>query len=200
MLSVEPTMGNLLGLPAFRVLAHREAPPAPTPAADAAAGDQSAATAATPAPAPAAPAPAIIVNLQDPNDTLASFKNSSYVFRLATTGHANRLENRFAALLVKSYFHDLQPDIAISDQDFLALALPADSDAAASASPADVNTAWVLPNVSDLNVPTIELDALTARDLSKDASVKIGKITIERALPKLKLPSAAELRAGGYTG
>ena len=197
MLSVEPTMAKLLGLPAFRVMARREAPDTTAQPVAANAGDATP-VAAAPAAAPEpAPAPAIIVNLQDPNDTLASFKNSNYVFRLATTGHANTLENRFTALLVKSYFHDLQPDVTISDQDFLTMALPADADADAAASPADVNTAWVLPNVSDLG-PSIELDALTARDLNKNAAVKIGKITIERALPKLLLPPAAQLRAAGY--
>ena len=143
-------------------------------------------------------ATAINVNLQDPNDVLAAFKTPAYVFRLATSGHATTLENRFAALMVKSYFLDQQPNVAISDQDFLSMALPKDDGVDATASPADVNTAWLLPNVPDLNVASIDLDALTAQDLNKNASVKIGKITIQRTLPKLSLPSAQELRAAGY--
>ena len=78
------------------------------------------------------------------------------------------------------------------------MALPKDDGVDATASPADVNTAWLLPNVPDLNVASIDLDALTAQDLNKNASVKIGKITIQRTLPKLSLPSAQELRAAGY--
>jgi hypothetical protein len=194
MLSVEPATAKLLGLPAFRVMARREAPPAPALGADGKPVDASSGGNSP----PAAPPVAISVNLQDPNDTLASFKNSNYVFRLATSGHAKTLENRFAALMVKGYFVDQQPGISISDQDFLALALPADADGDAAASAADVNTAWVLPNVSDLNVPSIEIAPLVARDLQNNAQVNIGKLTIERTLPKLSIPSAEELRAAGY--
>jgi len=195
MLSVEPTMAKLLGLPAFRVMASRVAPASAEKAVAAATTDTKAADKPVDAPALAT---AINVNLQDPNDVLAAFKTPAYVFRLATSGHATTLENRFAALMVKSYFLDQQPNVAISDQDFLSMALPKDDGVDATASPADVNTAWLLPNVPDLNVASIDLDALTAQDLNKNASVKIGKITIQRTLPKLSLPSAQELRAAGY--
>jgi len=198
MLSVEPIMAKMLGLPAFRVMARREAPPAPVAAAPAGTSDAKPASKSA-APVVTVPTPVVTVNLQDPNDTLASFKNSSFVFRLASSGHADTLENRFAALVVKAYFHDQLPQVTISDQDFLTMALPTDTDADAAASPADVNTAWVLPNVTDLNVPSIDLDSLTARDLNKNAAVKIGKITITRNLPKVSLPPADELRAAGYS-
>jgi hypothetical protein len=202
MLSVEPTMAKMLGLPAFRVMARRELPVVPdkTTAVAAKPADAKAGTKAAAAPVVAGPPPAIAVNLQDPNDTLASIKNASVVFRLSSAGHADTIENRFAALMVKAYFHDQQPEVAISDQDFLTMALSTENDGDAAANPADVNFAWVLPNVSDLNVSSIDLDPFVARDLNKkNTTVKIGKITIQRNLPKLSLPSAEELRVAGYT-
>jgi len=173
-LSVEPTLGKLLGLPSFRVPAKRNAP---------AAGDK--------------PATALTLNALDPNDIFSSAKKTPYSFRLASTGRADTQENRFAFLLLKSYLLEKQAGVNVSDLDFLVLALAPEKPADLATVPTDVGGAWILPDVTDLS-PSVDLNPLRQRVYSGNTDKVVGKVTIKRDLPKLTLPSPDDLRAGGY--
>ncbi len=113
-------------------------------------------------------------------------------------GKADTMENRFAILMLKSYFLDQQKDLNISDVDFLTMTLPADSPATLAALPADVAGAWELPNLASLS-DSMTLKPLMASDLGNGSTeTEVGTVTITRDLPKLSPPSPAEMRAGGY--
>ena len=178
MLSVEPSLGKQLGLASYKSMSKRIVPTAESKAAD--------------------PVVAISVNLQDPNDIFSSAKKASYSFRVGTLGHVDTLENRFGLLLLKSYLRDQQSDLNLSDQDFLSMIFSPEKPGDLSASPADVGAEWLLPDIADLS-PSIELNALKLHVLGGNSNRDVGKITVERDLPKLTDPSAADLRAGGYT-
>ncbi len=178
MLSVEPTLGKFLGLPAFRVLAKRNASVAGDKPAD-------------------QPLIAVNMNLQDPTDIFSASKKTGYSFRVATAGHPDTLENRFALLMLKCYLLDQQSGINLSDEDFIVMAFSAEKPGDAAGVAADVGGVWTLPNLDSLS-DSIELNPLKQRVFSSNVEKTVGKATIERDLPKLTPPSPEDLRAGGY--
>jgi hypothetical protein len=175
---VDPSLGKLLGLPIYKSMSGRILPTVESKAAD--------------------PVTVITVNLQDPNDVMAEAKKATYAFRVGTEGHPDTLENRFGILLVKSYLSDQQKDLGLSDQDFLTMVLSPENPGDLSASPADVGAEWLLPDVSEFDA-SMELNSLKLHVLGNSAQHDVGKVTIERVLPRLSDPSADDLRAGGYT-
>ncbi len=177
LLSVEPTLGKLLGMPAFRVLAKRDVP---------AAGDKAAARPV-----------AITVNLQDPSDIFSSSKKTAYSFRVGTAGHADTLENRFALLLLKSYLFDRQSGINLSDQDFVSMVFAPEKPGDAAAAAPDVGGIWTLPNLAEIS-DNIDLSPLKQKVYSSNVEKSVGKATIMRDLPKLSPPTPEDLRAAGY--
>jgi hypothetical protein len=176
-LSVEPTMAKMMDVPIFKVMAQRNAP--------------------GPDGKPADPVTAISANLLDPKDVLSQAKKASFAYRIRSAGDPTTLENRFASLILKSYFLQQQADLAISDQDFLTMALTPDSPDAVSAKAADVGGEWVLPNIDTLDA-TMEIAGLKLHLTAGGPDRDMGAFTIKRDLPKLSLPSAEDLRAGGY--
>jgi len=209
MLSVEPTLGKLLDLPKLKVPAKREAPVTATSTAAASAGSASTSAASTTAastttstastqPAAEAPPLAVMVNLKDDGNYLGKAKKSSGSYGFTTAGPADTLANRFAILMLKSYFLDKQTDVKISDEDFLKMVLPAfDKPVDQATLPTDVSGLWVAPNVAALS-EAIGLNPLKVRELS-GGEVNVGPVEMKRDLPKLSLPSATDLRDGGYT-
>lgn len=182
MLSVEPTLGKMLGLSIGDVKSKRIAPVA---------ADKSAKDKEDEAPSP------VTVNLQDPNDFLSKAKQLKTSFGIASAGHADTVPNRFVILMLKSYFVNEQKDLKTSDIDFLTLALPDEKPDVTATVPADLSGIWVIPNVDDLSA-TLTLDPLKARDLAGAADIAVGKLVLTRNLGKLDYPSTEELKAGGY--
>jgi hypothetical protein len=191
MLSVEPTLGKLLGLPAYRVPSMRILPAAAAPALAANAT-------AAPAAAPTGSSGSVTVSLQDPNGIFLGFKQAArpYIFRVADG--TNTIENRFATLAFKAYLSS-QTSLIVTDYDFLRLALTPESGVDLTSPGAGAaNVAWLLGNVADFSSPTLDL-VLQAENLASKADVNVGKIEIQRTLPKLSAPSVEDLKAGGYS-
>lgn len=178
MLSVDPSLGKALGLAIYKNMSKRIAP--------------------TPDSTDVQPAKTITVHLDDPNNVIADAKKVSFAFRVGTQGHPDTLENRFAILMLKSYFRDQQGDLGLSDQDFLSMVLPPDKPGDLAASPADVGGEWLVPDVADFDA-NMELPPLKLHILDNNSNHEVGKISITRDLPRLDNPSADDLRAGGYT-
>jgi hypothetical protein len=178
MLSVDPSLGKLLGLASYKAMSQRLLPTADSKLTG--------------------PVTAVTVNLQDPNDVFAEAKKATYAFRVGTLGHHDTLENRIGILLLKSYLRDQQADLNTSDQDFLSMVLAPQNPGDLSASPANVGGEWQIPDISDLG-PSMELDTLKLHLLDNNSDHDVGKIMIDRNLPRLTDPSAEDLRAGGYT-
>ncbi|HTB63367.1 MAG TPA: hypothetical protein VK737_07230 [Opitutales bacterium] len=176
-LSVEPTMAKLMDVPIYKVLAKRNAP--------------------GPDGKPMDPVTAITANLNDPKDVLDLAKKKTFAYRIRTAGDPSTLENRFASLMLKSYFLQQQSDLALTDQDFLTLALTPEKAEDASAKAADVGGEWVLPNVDSLD-DSMEINGLKLHMTAGGPDSDMGAFTIKRDLPKLTLPSAEDLRLGGY--
>ncbi|HVU37271.1 MAG TPA: hypothetical protein VHC95_02970 [Opitutales bacterium] len=185
MLSVEPSLAKLIGLAAYDVPSKR-IQPAPENKAKSKDEDDS------------GTAPAVTVNLQDPDDVLGKAAKANSAFGVATAGHKDALPNRFAILAFKSYLVDQRKDLQTSDVDFLTLAVPTDKPGNTATVPANLVGVWMLPNLDDLSSTSISLDPVKAHDLGTNADLPVGKLTIERNLPKLTYPSSDELKAGGY--
>jgi hypothetical protein len=182
MLSVESTFGKMLGLRLTDVASKRIAPAT----SDKTSKDKDDET-----------PPPVSVNLQDPDDYLSKAKQLKTSLGLASVSHPDALPNRFAILMLKSYFLSEQKDLKTSDIDFLTLALPDEKPDVTATVPADLSGVWILPNVDSLSA-SIVLDPLKARDLATGTETTVGKLTITRNLPKLDLPKTEELKAAGY--
>ncbi len=181
LLSVEPTLGKMLGLSVVQVPSKRITPVA----VDKTAKDKEEET------------PAASVNLLDPNDFLSKAKQLKTSLGITTAGRPDSLANRFAILMLKSYFVSEHKDLKTSDIDFLTLALPDEKPDVTATVPADLSGVWLLPNADELSSNMV-LDPVKARDLGAASDTAVGKLTIARNLPKLTLPSTEELKAGGY--
>jgi hypothetical protein len=178
-LSIDTSLGKVLGLAANQIASRREIPlPAGAAVASApapAAGPNAAGTAKAAKPAASAPAE-LSLKVVDTSNFVASLKEAggNYVFRADSAG---------------------------SDYDFLQQTLASDVSLDHTTNPMGVNAAWSVANLNDETPSTIDLD-LYANEIAPNgavrAAVKVGDFDIQRSFPTLTPPSAEELAAAGF--